>query len=173
MSDAETDEPPTAGETPDEGPIVEVVRATGHEHVTAEHASTFELTADDWLTPAGDCIVGVEADRTPRDFSAGFREACRDASATITATIAVGDPGDETVDLAAPAYVGEIVGRGDPGLALLDDRSTVGRTSDYTDDERTVLVDGDGAAADLDRDLVDALADGAPIALRLAVERPE
>ena len=173
MSDAETDEPRPADEAPAGDPRVEVVRATGHEHVTAEHASTVELTTDDWLTPAGDCIVGVEADRTPRDFASDFREACRDADATITATIAVGEPGDEAVDLADPAYVDEIVGRGDPDLALLDDRSMVGRTSDYTDDERTVLVDGDGAAADLDRDLVAALADGAPIALRLEVDSVE
>ena len=49
----------------------------------------------------------------------------------------------------------------------------VGRTSDYTDDERTILVDGDGAATDLDRDLVAALAEGAPVALRLDVEPVE
>ena len=143
-------------------PHVEVVRAVGHEHVTAEHASTFELTTDDWLTPAGDCIVGVEADRTPRDFSPEFREACRDADATVEATLVV-DDSDET-------FEETITGRGDPDLALLDDRSMVGRTSDYTDDERTILVDGDGAAADLDRDLVAALADGADLTLRLAVE---
>ena len=64
-------------------PETETVRARGHEHVSAEHASTWELTSDDWLTPAGDCIVGVEADRTPRDFAPAFREACRDPNATI------------------------------------------------------------------------------------------
>lgn len=168
MSDAESEI-----DDVDRDPLVEVVRATGHEHVTAEHASTFELTTDDWLTPAGDCIVGVAADRAPRDFSTAFREACRDADAAIAATIAVGEPDDEAVDLADPAYVDRIVGRGDPGLALLDERSMVGRTSDYTDDERTILVDGDGAAADLDRDLVAALAGGAPVALRLEVEPTE
>ncbi|SFR40139.1 MULTISPECIES: DUF371 domain-containing protein [Halorubrum] len=146
-------------------PLVEVIRAVGHENVTAEHASTFELTTDDWLTPAGDCIVGVEADRTPRDFSAAFREACRDADATIEATLVV-DAGDET-------YAETVTGRGHPDLALLDDRSMVGRTSEYTDDERTVLVDGDAAAADLDRDLVAALADEAELTLRLAVEPAE
>jgi len=172
MSDAETDDSRT-----DDGPntepddaLVEVVRATGHEHVTAEHASTVELTTDDWLTPAGDCIVGVEADRAPRDFAPEFREACRDAAATVTATFAVGEPGADEVDADDPAHVDEIVGRGDPGLALRDDRSMVGRTSEYTDDERTIFVDGDGAAADLDRDLVAALAEGVPVALRLAVE---
>jgi hypothetical protein len=172
MSDAEATDGRGAGE-PDDDALVEIVRATGHEHVTAEHASTFELTTDDWLTPAGDCIVGVEADRTPRDFSDAFREACRSADATVTATIAAGEPDDEAVDLAAPAHVDAIVGRGDPALTLLDDRSMVGRTSGYTDDERTILVDGDGAAADLDRDLVAALAAGAPVALRLSVEPSE
>ncbi|MEZ3164610.1 DUF371 domain-containing protein [Halorubrum sp. RMP-47] len=146
-------------------PHVEVVRATGHENVTAEHASTFELTTDDWLTPAGNCIVGVEADRTPRDFSTAFREACRDADATIEATLTV-DAGDETL-------TETITGRGDPELALLDDRSMVGRTSGYTDDERTILVGGDGAAGDLDRDIVAALADGADLTLRLEVEPAE
>jgi hypothetical protein len=164
MSDAESD----VGAVVDD-PLVEVVRAVGHENITAEHASTVELTTDDWLTPAGDCIVGVEADRTPRDFSAAFREACQEADATITATFAVGEPGDEAVDIDDPAHVAEIVGRGDPDLTLLDDRSMVGRTSDYTDDERTIFVGGDGAAADLDRDLVAALAADAPVTLRLEV----
>ncbi|MFC7187451.1 DUF371 domain-containing protein [Halorubrum yunnanense] len=171
MSDAETDDAASAAR--DDDALVEVVRATGHEHVTAEHASTVELTTDDWLTPTGDCIVGVEADRAPRDFDPAFREACRDAEATITATFAVGEPGADAVATDNPAHAGEIVGRGDPDLALLDDRSMVGRTSEYTDDERTILVDGDGAAADLDRDLVEALAAGAPMALRLEVDPAE
>jgi len=160
-----SDEDAAPSRTGADDPRVEVVRATGHENVTAEHASTFELTTDDWLTPAGDCIVGVEADRTPRDFSAEFREACRDAGATVEATLVV-DDGDEE-------FRETVAGRGDPDLTLLDDRSMVGRTSDYTDDERTILVDGDAAAADLDRDLVAALADGADLALRLEVEPAE
>ncbi|WP_418284578.1 DUF371 domain-containing protein [Halorubrum sp. DTA46] len=170
-SDGETD---TAAGSDADDPLVEVVHAVGHEHVTAEHASTVEITTDDWLTPAGDCIVGTEADRTPRDFGAAFREACRDASATITATIAVGGAdGSVDGDGADAEHTAEIVGRGDPDLTLLDDRSMVGRTSAYTDDERTILVDGDGAAADLDRDLVAALADGAPMTLRLEVDPAE
>ncbi|OYR88205.1 hypothetical protein DJ71_05040, partial [Halorubrum sp. E3] len=101
MSDAENAGPNDAESAGDPGDdaLVEVVRAVGHEHVTAEHASTLELTTDDWLTPAGDCIVGVEADRTPREFSAAFRDACRDANATITATVAVGEPTDDAVDI--------------------------------------------------------------------------
>ena len=134
-----------------------VVHARGHEHVSAEHASTFEVTSDDWLTPAGDCILGVEADRVPADVDAAFVEACRDADAVITATFEAG------------GHVETVRGRGHPDLTFAGDRSWVGRTSDYVDD-RTVLVGADAAAADFDRDLVAALADGADLTVRFRVE---
>ncbi|MGB9963754.1 DUF371 domain-containing protein [Halobacterium hubeiense] len=135
----------------------EVVRATGHEHVAAEHASTLEVTTDDYLTPAGDCIVGIDADRAPADFDDEFVAACRDEDATVTLV------------LEADGHREEVTGSGDPDLEFADDRSMVGRTSDYVDD-RTVFVDADKAAADLDRDLVAALADGAALTATLRVE---
>ena len=164
MSDTAADAGDDARSDSDD-PLVEVVHAVGHENVTAGHASTVELTTDDWLTPAGDCIIGIEANRTPDDFAPEFREACQNASATIEATFVV-DGDDET-------HREAIAGRGDPDLTLLDDRSMVGRTSDYTDDERTIFVKGEGAAADLDRDLAAALADGADLTLRLEVTPAE
>jgi hypothetical protein len=138
-------------------PMEEVVHARGHEHVSAEHASTFEVTSDDWLTPAGDCILAVGADRTPADFDSAFVEACRDGDARIEITVE------------ADGHTDTVVGRGDPDLTFDDDRSAVGRTSDHVDD-RTVLVDADRAAAGFDRDLVAALADGAEATVTFRVE---
>ncbi|MFB6142648.1 MAG: DUF371 domain-containing protein [Halorientalis sp.] len=135
----------------------EVVRASGHEHVSGTHGSTLEVTTDDYLTPAGDCILGIDADRAPADFDREFVAACQSADATVTATLAVGD------------HVQTVTGRGDPELTFESDRSAVVRTSDYVDD-RTVVVGADAAAADVDRDLVAALADGAPLTLTLRVE---
>jgi len=135
----------------------EVVHARGHENVSATHASTFEVTSDDYLTPAGDCILGIEADRVPADFDPEFVAACRSADATITATVE------------AAGYTARVEGRGHPDLSFENERSIVGRTSDYVDD-RTVVVGADAAAGDLDRDLVDALADGADLTLTLRVE---
>jgi len=126
----------------------EVVHARGHEHVAATHSSTLELTSDDTLTPAGDCILGIEADRVPADFDDAFVAACRDADATIELVLAV--DGHEST----------ITGGGHPALGFGSDRSLVCRTSDYVDD-RTVMVGADGAAADVDREFVAALADGA------------
>jgi len=135
----------------------EVVRARGHENVRGEHASTFELTRDAYLTPAGDCILAVAADRAPADFAPAFVEAARDADATITAT------------LEADGHRVAVVGRGDPALTFEDERSMVGRTSTYVDD-RTLLLEAEHAARDFDRELVAALAEGAAATFTLTVE---
>ena len=135
----------------------EIIRARGHENVTAEHGSTFEVTTDDYLTPAGDCILAVEADRAPADFDPAFVEACRDADAIISATFEAG------------GHAETVRGRGDPDLELSSDRSAVGRTSDYVD-ERTFLLGAEFAAAGFDRDLVAALADGANLTVTVRVE---
>jgi len=137
--------------------LTEVVRAHGHEHVSAEHASTLEVTSDDFLTPAGDCILAIEADRVPADFAEAFVDACRSHGATITA------------EIAADGHVERVTGRGHPDLTFENERSHVVRTSDYVDD-RTVMVGADAAAADLDRDLVAALADGAEATFTLRVD---
>ncbi|ESS09183.1 MAG: uncharacterized protein conserved in archaea [uncultured archaeon A07HN63] len=134
----------------------ETIRAHGHEHVQATHESTFEVTSDDWLTPAGDCILAVEADRVPADFDPEFVAAAQNTDAKITAEI-------ETAE-----HSHTITGRGHPDLTFDGDRSGVGRTSDHVDD-RTIMIDADAAAADIDRDLVAALADGAEMTLTLRV----
>ncbi|WP_121740774.1 DUF371 domain-containing protein [Natronorubrum halophilum] len=135
----------------------EVIRARGHENVRAEHASTFEVTTDDYLTPAGDCILAIDADRAPADFDPAFVEACQDSDATITVTIEAGGCRDS------------VTGHGDPDLELTNERSAVGRTSDYVDD-RTIVNDAPFAAAGFDRDLVDALAGGAEATVTITVE---
>jgi hypothetical protein len=134
-----------------------VVHARGHEHVAGTHQSTFEVTSDDWLTPAGDCILGVEADSVPADVDPEFAAACRDADATITATFE------------AAGHAQTVTGRGHPDLTFDGDRSWVGRTSDYVDD-RTFVVGADAAAVDFDRGLVAALADGAELTLTVRVD---
>lgn len=135
----------------------ERIVARGHEHVSGTHTSTFEVTTDDWLTPAGDCILAIGADRAPAEFDPAFVEECQATEATITGTIAV--DGHETV----------ISGRGHPDLTFDSHRSAVGRTSDYVDD-RTVMVGADAAAADLDRGLVAELSAGAELEFVLEVE---
>jgi hypothetical protein len=136
--------------------LQEVIHATGHEHVAGTHKSTWELTHDDWLTPAGDCILGVEADRTPAEFDPAFCAACRESDATVTAT------------LSTAGYEVTVTGRGHQDLTFDDDRSLVVRTSEYIDD-RTVMIGADAAATDINRDLITALTQGADCRLVLSV----
>jgi len=136
------------------------VHARGHDNVTARHGSTLELTTDDWLTPAGDCILAVEADTAPAAFPDPFVEACRSADATIS------------VELRADGHSHVVTASGDERLGFDSERSAVVRTSDYVDD-RTVAVGADAAAADLDRELVAALADGATLEATFRVEPEE
>jgi hypothetical protein len=137
--------------------VHERIRASGHENVTAAHTSTFEVTTDDYLTPAGDCIIGVEADRAPAEFDPGFVAACRSASAPMTVTIRAG--GHETT----------VEGHGHPELSFSSDRSAVVRTSEYVDD-RTVMIGADAAATNLDRGLVAGLGEGAGLTFEVSVE---
>lgn len=146
-----------------------VVRARGHVNVSATHASTFEVTSEEFLTPAGDCIVGIEADATPADVPDPFREACRSDDARITAVLEVRGEADDAGDESDHAErTATIAGWGHPDLSFADETSMVFRTSDYVDD-RTVMVGADKAAGDLDRDLVNLLAAGAELRLVLRV----
>lgn len=148
------------GTRADSEQITETIQASGHENVRGAHESTFEITSDDYLTPAGDCILGIEANRVPADFSAEFIDACKRQSTSITITLEAAD------------YTDTVEALGSPELTFESDRSAVIRTSDYIDD-RTVAIAASKAAGDIDRDLVEALADGAALEVTLAVDRPE
>ena len=139
-----------------EGTLEEIIHARGNENVSAGHASTFEVSTDDFLTPAGDCILAIEADRAPADFDPEFVAACQQRDAMITVTLEVDGHRDS------------VQGRGDTGLEFSSERSAVGRTSEYVD-ERTILLEADHAAKGFDRDLVGALADGADVTVTITV----
>ena len=137
-------------------PKTEVLTARGHENVSGAHASTFEVTSDDFLTPAGDCILAIEADRVPSEFDDLFVTACQRRTATIVVT------------LEASGYTERVEASGHPDLTFDSDRSLVVRTSEYVDD-RTVAIDADKAAGDLDRNFVSALSEGSELTVTLSV----
>lgn len=132
--------------------------ARGHENVSATHASTLEVTTDDWLTPAGDCIVGVEATVAPVDFDNSLKKQAQSPEAQISVRITAGE------------HRTTITGRGAPDLTFADNRSMVFRTSTYVDD-RTVMVDADAAAKDLPRALIAKLQSNVAVDVTYAVER--
>jgi len=121
----------------------ELVRFRGHPEVRASHRTTLELTTHDHLTPRGDCIIGVSADKGPAGLSESFRRALR-ASVRITFIIEV-----DGVSFSFRAM-------GDPELRLTSPAEMVIRKSDYVCG-RTLAVRSEAAAIDLPRAMVSSL----------------
>lgn len=131
-------------------------RAEGHENVKGTHASTFEITTDDYLTQAGDCILGINSNVAPCDLSNDFISSCQQRDRRISVTLSVDS--SESV----------IRGFGHPDLTFDSERSFVFRTSSYIDD-RTVMIGADKAAADINRELVRSLSAGKPVRVEMRV----
>jgi len=130
---------------------VERIRARGHRNIRATHRSTLEITREDSLTPRGDCIVAVSADKALRDLGPDIRAGIR-RGWPVALVIAASGRWDYTL------------GWGDPGLELSDPTRIVVRRSSYIS-PNTLAVRASKAAADLDRGLVEALKRGAEAAV--------
>lgn len=124
---------------------VEIVKFKGHKNVKATHRTTIEITREPELTPRGDCIIGVSADKGPRDFNPRFKEMIKVPGATVIALLLT-ERGDADF----------IKGFGDPGLSLSDPNRIIIRKSSYVA-PNTVMVRASKAARSLNRSLVENL----------------
>ena len=107
-----------------------------------------EITREPYLTPRGDCIVAVGADKGARDLSDAFKSLAREPGSIIIIKIEVPSAG-----------LSEVVrARGHPALTFEHPTDMVVRKSTYTCG-RTIAVMADKAAGDLSRELVEALKD--------------
>ncbi len=137
---------------------VEVVEFVGHKNVRAEHETTFEITKEHGLTPRGDCIIGVKANKALKDFSDCFRRLARSSSTRIHVVIV---SEDGLVDVAS--------GWGSEGLTYEDPIRIIVRRSSYVS-ENTAAVRADKAARDLSRALINSLRRGSrAVAVFIAV----
>ncbi|MCC6039560.1 MAG: DUF371 domain-containing protein [Thermofilum sp.] len=127
------------------GIIVDVLQAQGHPNVKALHRTTLEITKDDYVTPRGDCIIAVKANKAAADLQDELKRAILSGSyVTLILTL-------------HPYNLVEVVrGVGAPTLTLEDPRSIVVRKSSFTD-PRTIAIRSNKAAADLDRNFVNHL----------------
>jgi hypothetical protein len=132
-----------------------VFRAWGHENVRATHRSTFEVTRDDYLTPRGDCIVGIKAEIGAAGLPEWFKEAARRGGVVVAV-------------LCSGGVCDAVAGRGDPRMSFSDPRRMVFRRSSYVGPE-TVMVGASKAARDLRRDLVERLSAGGELRVYMTV----
>ncbi len=126
---------------------MEVIRARGHPNVRATHRTTLEVTKDRELTPRGDCIIGVGADKSVADLSEDLKRWLKSGRAI-------------RVEIVLPDYglKDELIAFGSSKLTFKHERDVVIRKSDYVCD-RTLAIRSNKSARDIDREIVELLKD--------------
>ena len=123
------------------------IMAKGHENVLSLHKSTFEITKDKDLSLSGDCIIGLDIDKSMEDFPDEFKEKLAN------------DDTEVIVELRTPNASDTIEGYGHHDLTLSHPTDIVCRKSTFVC-SRTLMIKSNKAAIDLNRDLIKDLANG-------------
>lgn len=138
--------------------IAEVIEASGHPKIRANHPTTLEITKETHLTERGDCMIAIRASKGCADLSPGFSRLMRNDETRVRLTIEAGNRSET------------ILGRGNSRLTLNHPNDLVVRKSNYIC-SRTIMVLADKAASDLDREFVKILRDpGTRIRIELVAE---
>ncbi len=115
----------------------------GHENVKATHRSTLEITKEEFLTPRGDCILCIKANKGLKDLSEDFKKALKEGK-KLRIRLIVGE------------LIDEIIAFGNENLNFENPISMVIRKSDYIDG-RTLAIKANKAAKDIKREIVEKL----------------
>ena len=126
---------------------VEHVIAKGHANIKATHPSTFEVTKENWLTSRGNCIIGISASKSPKQFSEEFKNIAKRKDAIILAILLSNGAFDY------------IIGKGSEKLTFKDATRMIFRKSSYVSDN-TVMSKANKAARDISRQLISKLRKG-------------
>ena len=118
----------------------------GHPNIRSLHGKTIEITKHEHLTPRGDCIIGVKANKACADLDESFKHRLKSNLSVIKIEIMVGDE----------SFL--ISGRGDERLSMLNANDIVIRKTNFVC-PRTMSVLCDKASSDVPRKLLRILQD--------------
>ncbi|RLF09268.1 MAG: DUF371 domain-containing protein [Thermoprotei archaeon] len=137
----------------------DIVRARGHPNVRATHQSTLEVTKEAFLTPRGDCIIGVSANKAAADLNDLLKSVLKNDESLVLVVIRVEN------------LFTSVVARGSQVLLLTSGTSMVIRKSTYIDD-RTIAIKSDKAAIDIPRHITRKLRENSPLELTIIAASP-
>jgi uncharacterized protein len=118
----------------------------GHPNVQSLHAKTIEITKDENLTPRGDCIIGVQANKSCADLDEALKHKLKSNYAIVRIEVIVG----------TESFV--INGMGDQRLNLLHPHDIVLRKTIFVC-PRTISIRCDKASVEVPRKMVKMLQD--------------
>lgn len=140
--------------------VTEIIRCHGHKNILGLHKSTFEITKETELSPKGDCIIAVGADKGAIDLSPEFRRAISNETAILRTTLTCGE-----LSVTILSY-------GASGITLTHPTDLVWRRSSFVC-PRTIAVYSDHTASLIPREIITALQSGAELTVNLTVEVPQ
>ncbi|WP_457548944.1 DUF371 domain-containing protein [Archaeoglobus sp.] len=125
----------------------EEVVARGHPNVRATHRTTLEVTKEEELTPKGDCIIGVKANKSLKDFNDEIKSWLREGKPIL-------------IEIVLPDYglKDYLKAFGSPKLTFRHKTDIVIRKSEFVCD-RTLAIKSNKSAKDIDREIAELLRD--------------
>jgi hypothetical protein len=127
--------------------LLDEVIAEGHINVLGTHKTTLEVTKEDYLTKRGDCIIGINANKSVKDLSIKLKQTIQEGKQI-------------RIVLKSGSFQDEFMGWGNPNLSLSNPVSIVFRKSNFISN-RTILVNCSKASLDIKREIIDHLQDPA------------
>jgi uncharacterized protein len=124
--------------------ITEEIIFKGHTNVQSLHSRTIEITKDKDLTLNGDCIIGVNANKSCRDLSTEIKEKIKKNNSLIE------------VEIIVEPYSFVIKGNGNDNLLLSNHEDIVLRKSKFICD-RTLSINCDFSSLDIPRNIINIL----------------
>jgi uncharacterized protein len=124
--------------------ISEEIVFQGHPNVQSLHSRTIEITKDKELTLNGDCIVGVNANKSCRDLSPSIKEKIKKNNSAIE------------IELVVEPYNFIIKGSGSDNLLLSNPEDIVLRKSKFICD-RTLSINCNFSSLEIPRKIIDEL----------------
>jgi hypothetical protein len=121
--------------------LEEEISFYGHPNITALHGMTIEITKDKNLTPRGDCIIGVNANKACYDLPDALKSRLKHENSVVKMSIMVNS---KRYDFAA---------YGSPSLILTHKHDIVIRRSHFVC-PRTLAIRCDKASNNVPKDIV-------------------
>jgi len=124
--------------------VYDEIEFYGHPNVLATHQKSIEITKDDYLTPEGNCIIGIKANKACSNLNSELQNLIKNDNIPIKVELIVGD------------IIFRINGFGNKNLTLKHQNDIVIRTSNFYC-SRTAVVKSDKASIHIPREIISKL----------------
>ncbi len=123
--------------------ILDIVHVYGHKNIQCTHKTTIEITKDNYLTKAGNCILGIRASKACSDLNLNLKTYIKNGKKLM-------------IIIKSGRIFDSFYGYGNAKLTLANSKDIVFRKSNYFCD-RTVLINCNKSSFDLSRELINNL----------------